>query len=822
MTDLRDQQLQYEIESDTQAAAERLEQLRTQSADGDINLPRAQRFIARAYAQVKQSLDDTVAVKTRGVGGKFKGWLRAIPTDVAAVIALRECISQCAHSTSRNRPATIQVLAGSIGRLYELEVRIREAETINPMYMQKIHEQVKENASTDKRHLRNLYNVAYDRVVKGQIDSTLTEAEVLQLGKFGVQAVMDAGLLHLVKARAANGHNMYSYELTQEVLEFLCDYTETDVQSILNKSTGAMMCPPDPWTTLNDGGYLSARRKQAQPAMTLRGIRKSERKRLRAAFTEREMPVVFDALNFMQSVPFSLHAPTLAAIVRVWQSGGAVMGVPSKSGPQKPPSPFAETWVRADAPEAEVAEFVRWKRSARSYYTEIKEWRGKVREVCGFIKVSTKQPHNIWFPMFFDKRGRWYYRGSPNPQGSDLSKAALHFGRKKPLGKRGLFWLKVHIANCYGFDKVRFIERAKWTDTNWETIQRALDEPENHSDVWGNDTPWCMFSAAWELREAIRSGNPEAYSTGIPVHMDATCSGLQHFSAILRDPVGGGYTNLYDSSPDFTGPKQDIYSKVGTNAVQAIQRDTEDSDAGKAKLALWWDHVGIPRNMAKTPVMTYVYGATLQGTVAFVQDYVEQDLGLQFPEGERPYDYAAYAAKKLIEGIAATVPAADACMRWLRSIAKQQPKGQRMEWRSPTGFLVQHDYQDYDEIVVALRSCGVTEAVVREFNEDTKPIPMQNAVSPNFVHALDASHLTLTALSMQASECDIVGIHDSYGTHCCDVDTMHSAIRESFVEMYRADNVLANFLWDVNGVGEVPMRGTLNLTDVLKSEFFFC
>lgn len=816
---LRDQQLQYEIDSDTAAAAERLEQLKAQSATGDLNLPRAQRFIARAYAQVKQSLDDAIAVKTRGVGGKFKGWLRKVPTDVAAVLALRECIAQCLGAAQRNKAVTIQMLAGAIGRLYELEVRIREAEAVNPMYMQRIHEQVKDNASTDKRYLRTLYNVAYDRVMKGELDSQLTETEVLQLGKFGVQACMDAGILILTKAMGSKG-KMFGYEIDPAVAEFLLDYTDADVQSILNKDAGAMMCPPDPWTNLNDGGYCSPRRKQAQPAMSLRSIRKSERKRLREAFTAEKMPKVFGALNYMQSIPFGLHRPTLEAITRVWEGGGAVMGVPSRSGPQKPPFPFSETWVKAEASEAELEVFNRWKRDTVGYYTAVREWRGKVREVAGFIKVSRKQPHNIWFPMFFDKRGRWYYRGSPNPQGSDLSKATLHFGRKKPLGDTGVFWLKVHIANCFGFDKERFHDRARWTDTHWESIRNALSEPENHPDVWGTDAPWCMFSAAYELNQALLSGNPATYETGIPIHMDATCSGLQHFSAILRDPVGGGYTNLYDDLG--TGPKQDIYARVASCAMQAIKLDSEDSDAEKAKIARWWLKVGIPRGMSKTPVMTYVYGATLQGTVSFVQGYVEGEMKQQWPEGERPYDYASYAAKKLIQGIASTVPAADSAMRWLRNVAKQQPRGQRMEWTSPTGFLVQHDYQDFDEVSVKLRSCGVTEAVVREYNEDTKPLPMQNAISPNFVHALDASHLTLTALEMQALGLDIVGIHDSYGTHPCDVAKLHRAIRSTFVEMYRADNVLANFLWEVNGIGEVPMRGTLDLRRVVDSEFFFC
>lgn len=815
----REQQLQYEIDSDTEAAAERLEQLRKQSADGELDLPRTQKFIARAWEQVRQSLEDTAAVKTRGVGGVFKGWLRKVPADVASVIALRECISQCMGHTKHHKPPTIQSLAGKIGRLYETEVRIREAEAVNPVYMQKIHEQVKENSTTDQRHLRKLYNVAYDRIMKGEMENSLTDAEAIQLGKFGVQAVLDAGVIRLSRSRNSAGSVLAMYEIDPDVAEFLMDYGDKDVQGILNGSTGAMMCEPDPWTNLTDGGYCSPRRKAQQPLMGLRSIRKSERKRLRDAFTAEQMPMVFEAANYLQSNAFELHKPTVHAINELWLSGGGVLGVPRKANPVKPEFPMPDTWVKEDATPAELEEVTRWKRKATAYYDSLREWRSKVREVSSFLKVSTNKDGHLWFPVFFDKRGRWYYRGTPNPQGSDLAKSVLHFGVKRALGKNGLFWLKVHIANSFGFDKDRMQDRARWTEQNWKSIQAALDAPGDHPEVWGTDAPWVMFSAAWELREALLSPNPEAYETGVPVHMDATCSGLQHFSAILRDPVGGGYTNLYDDLG--TGPKQDIYARVAALTMQSIQLDSMDSDPDKAKLAAWWLQTGIPRGMSKKPVMTYVYGATQSGVINGVQDYVEYDMGLKWPEGVRPYDYAAYAGKKLIAGIASTVPAADSAMRWLRNIAKQMPKGQRMEWRSPTGFLVQHDYQDYDEQNIKIRSCGLIECVVREYNEDTKSVPMQNAISPNFVHALDAAHLTLTALKMKEAGMQFVGIHDSFGTHPCNVEHLHYAIRSSFVDMYRKDNVLANFLWDVNGVGEVPMRGSLTLERVLESEYFF-
>lgn len=813
MSDLRALQLQYEELSDTQAAADRFSALRRGAAEGDLNLPRAQKFIARAFSAVKDSLDAAVAVQTRGVGGKFKAWLRKVPTDVAAVIALRECIRQC--TLKRSGFVTIQSLATDIGKLYELEVRIREAEAVNPMYMQRIHEQVKDHGTTSQSHLRALYSKAYDTIMKGELDSTLTAGEMIQLGKFGAQAVMDAGVIYSIKMPGA-----VEFRLSDDVMEFLTEYDDSDVQSVTDKAAGAMLCRPDPWTNTRDGGYLTPRRKIAQPLVSMYNVRKSERQRLRKeVYTAENMPLVFEAGNYLQDQSFSIHRPTLDAITRLWLGGGGVMGVPTRSGPTKPAFPFHETWTKEEASESEREVFTKWKLSVRQYHDDVREWRGRAREVGGFIKVAAATEGEVWFPMFFDKRGRWYYRGTPNPQGSDLSKAALHFGQKKPLGPTGLYWLKVHIANCFGFDKQRFDARARWTDENWPRIQAALAAPEDSPEVFG-DSPWCTFSAAWELNQALLSGNPAAYETGVVVHMDATCSGLQHFSAMLRDPVGGQYVNLMDD--DMGGPKQDIYTKVSQNALEAIKRDTLSDDPNLARIALWWLNRGIPRDMAKKPVMTYVYGATLRGTTEYVQHYIDTSDDPIWPENVRPYDMASYAAKKLFQGIALTVPAAESAMQWLRSIAKQMPNGQRMEWTTPTGFKVQHDYQGYDEVRVYIRSCGIDKTVVHEFNDDTRSLPMQNAIAPNFVHALDASHLTLTALSMKQKGLSMVGIHDSYGTHPSDVTAMHACIRTSFVALYEGRNVLSEFLWEVGGMGEAPMRGTLNLRDVLSSEFFFC
>ncbi len=816
-----DEQLQYELKSDAEASAERLKSLRKAASEGDMSLPKVQRVMLAAFEEVKLSIEAVQASKARGVGGKIRGWIKALPSDLVAMISIRMVVRSCLTVRAKDKPVTIQLLTNLIGSAIELEVRIKEAERVNPMYMEKMHSQVRERGTTDMDHLRQVYMFAYNQVLQEGAESRLGSSERHQIGKFGVQACIDAGMLQVKHGWASKGQ-MVSYELSPEVWEYLMTYDESDVQFFTDPASGAMLCPPAPWTTLNDGGYMSPRRKMTMPLMPLHRIRRDERKRLRKEFTAEKMPQVFECANYLQGIGLQIHRPTLDAIRRVWTAGGGVMGVPGKTGPKRPDCPFPATWSKADAPEHEVEQFMIWKRSVVRYHEAMNNWRGRVRELSGFIKHTANTPEGatLWFPVFMDTRNRWYYRGSPNPQGSDLSKAVLHLSTKKPLGKRGLFWLKVAIANHFGYDKERFAERAAWVDQNWSFIEQALDDPENHAEVFGTDAPWCLFTTAWELREALRSGNPEAYCTGVPIHMDATCSGIQHFSALLRDPVGGRFVNIYDES--FVGPKQDIYGEVATVAQRAAQADLESTDEVVVACATWWLRRGpIERELAKKPVMTYVYGATLRGTATFILDYLEE-AGTEFPDYVGRFELAVYMARKLFQGIGATVPSSEYAMQWLRNAARTVPKGKRMEWRSPVGFLVQHDYIEYLEDRLELRSCGVRTMTYREETDRTVPTSMQNAIAPNFVHNLDATHLTLTALDLKAKGLQMLAIHDSFGTHPCDVDEMHKSIRERFMWLYSNPSILADFMMDCDIVGSAPVRGDLDLSRVKSSEFFFC
>ena len=61
--------------------------------------------------------------------------------------------------------------------------------------------------------------------------------------------------------------------------------------------------------------------------------------------------------------------------------------------------------------------------------------------------------------------------------GDDLSRGLLLFGEAKPLGERGLRWLKIHLSNLYGYDKATFEERVEFVHKHLDDIIDSAENP---------------------------------------------------------------------------------------------------------------------------------------------------------------------------------------------------------------------------------------------------------------------------------------------------------------------------------------------------------
>jgi DNA-directed RNA polymerase len=75
------------------------------------------------------------------------------------------------------------------------------------------------------------------------------------------------------------------------------------------------------------------------------------------------------------------------------------------------------------------------------------------------VRLSVEE--RFYFPCQLDHRGRVYpVPPLMNPQSDHIGRALIEFADGKPLGNnRGVYWLAIHLANCYWKGKVSFKNR---------------------------------------------------------------------------------------------------------------------------------------------------------------------------------------------------------------------------------------------------------------------------------------------------------------------------------------------------------------------------
>ncbi|CAK8985974.1 unnamed protein product [Durusdinium trenchii] len=220
----------------------------------------------------------------------------------------------------------------------------------------------------------------------------------------------------------------------------------------------------------------------------------------------------------------------------------------------------------------------------------------------------------VYFPHNVDFRGRSYpIPPHLNHIGDDVSRGLLQFAEGKALGPEGLFWLKVNLANLFGKNKVSLEDRAAWVDAQRETIVKVVKDPLKAENVewWSkaDDGPWQALARCFELEEIWASPRPQEYISHLPVHMDGSCNGLQHYAALGRDVKGGEAVNLVPAEKP-----QDVYTVVLNVVKRKVQEDADSTDESKevkrVKARRLQELDVLQRKVVKQTIMTICYGVT--------------------------------------------------------------------------------------------------------------------------------------------------------------------------------------------------------------------
>ena len=660
-----------------------------------------------------------------------------------------------------------------------------------------------------KSHIRA--RMAEQVFLDESIEVTISEADKLSLGTTLVEICVDTLGLHEIIIRGKGTSAMKLLRVTPKADEWLANATAMNMA--LESFHLPMIIPPFDWTTLEDGGYLL---RSLHQSTLVRSAAPSAASQVRLG--NADLSRVMAAVNAVQATPWRINQDILGIWRHLRGTGKAGMSVNAQIQiPEAVPVGVEGHDVNR---EARRAAFEAINRNRATLLLENQKDR---------TAALMQSEEAFYYPHNCDFRGRLYPLcgvGAINPQGDDGGKALLEFAEGKALGEDGLQWLYIHTQNTLGNDKVSLQARIDATSAHLEQYLEYARDPLANEGWHAADKPFGFLAACYELLGVSLCASPERFISHLPIALDGTCSGLQHFAGIMLDPKLAKAVNVISSEDK----PQDIYQDVVGN-INAMLTTLEGEEAE------YW-RGKVTRDLVKQPVMCLSYGVTLAGMKAQIADKCKR---LVYRKGQLEYangflnPYSTYLADLVLASINKVSTSAFDVMDYLKAVAKANAKAKpnsidgATHWVSPIGLPVTQDYYAYDvKRVNVFYDAKRIRFICRTGAEATDAKKQVQAFSPNFIHSLDASHLMMTVLACEQARGEAMSfamIHDSFATHCCDTPLLFEIIREQYSLIYQEDVLvhLHDSLSDTVKavVGPPPARGSLNLEDVQASEYLF-
>lgn len=541
-----------------------------------------------------------------------------------------------------------------------------------------------------------------------------------------------------------------------------------------------MLCEPVGWSDQRRGGYLDS---------DLRQNHKLVRTKLSPSVKpELNRTPALRMLNRLQRIPYKINRLVYEVALEC-QEKGETVGKFKQERPLDPPNP--PDWETASK-EAKV-EYRRERTRIEDHNHSIAQSNYRSDE-CLF--VAKKFLNEVfWIPWSFDYRGRVYPLVTClSPQGTDFEKSLILFAEEGPVNEK---WLAFQVATTYGLDKSSMKERQEWVRENVSLISRVANDPmDNLHEVRSAEEPWCFLAACVEYNDCVIEKSRS--TSGLPVSVDATCSGLQHLAGLTLDKSAAEMVNVVP-----TPKPTDAYAVVAAKAKEFLPEEY---------------HPLITRKVTKRTVMTTPYGVTQSSA----RDYIRQELPKELPSGD-PVEVSKVVESVFRKAIPAVIPGPIKAMEYIQKTVASLVTNNGspwISWVSPSGFPVIQYLPKLKATRIETKLLGSrvqTNLVTPTAEPDVRH--HRGASAPNLIHSLDAALLHLTFADYTRP---FTLIHDCLLVRSCDLDQVSLDIREQFVRMYQQP-VLRDWAAQLQvDFDESVIIGNLDITQSLNSPYLFC
>jgi len=539
-----------------------------------------------------------------------------------------------------------------------------------------------------------------------------------------------------------------------------------------------MLVPPRDWSNESPGGYIL---NEVMHGHDL--VRRVDHHRIQG-----ETPLAF--LNQVQKVGYKLNHFTVSVAEKLQERGisvGKFLPIVHYDLPPKPvdieTNKEARKSYRRAAAEVMNKRAQEFKRSCRTRMTMEAVERFKYRD-------------QFYIPWSFDYRGRAYpIPAFLTPQDTDFGKSLIRFADESYVKGKACQWIAFQVATTYGLDKATWDERQEWVGDNIPLIARVAKDPiDNIGDWEAADEPWQFLAACHEYYHvAVMT---DKHTTGLPIAVDATCSGLQILAGLARDKMTAKLVNVLPADRP-----QDAYKVV-------------------AEMAKWNcpDHIKkvMDRKIVKRTVMTIPYNAKPFSNRSYIRDALKEK-GIEIDK-----DDLTTTVKAVRNAMYNKFPGPMSVMKWIEDeVTKAINRGAtELEWITPSGFVVSQKIMKKKTEMLELKLLGRCRLTIA--TEDTKQVDKvrhKAATAPNLIHSLDASLLHLGTIRFKNP---IALIHDSVLCRATDMEELSRIVRETYMYLFAEHNYLNEFASQIGAETEPPIIGDLKPETVIDSDYFFC
>jgi len=541
-----------------------------------------------------------------------------------------------------------------------------------------------------------------------------------------------------------------------------------------------MVCEPNPWNANNYGGYL-LNEGYHYTHFIHQGNRNFNKTRVLKGEDR-----VYNQINYMNSVPFKINTNVLDYILNYGVRDGLILeGLHPKTMEKT-----LESWEKEEV----------MKHNSR-YYLE--------KNILG-IAILFRDVKKIYFPLFFDWRGRIYNDNSYlNYQSNALAKSLLLFAEFRDNDviynkEESLDWLKIFGANCFGkgvlklkdnnykydLNRLSYIDRKAWVNSYEKDIIFL-----NSDFIIKADQPLLFIAFCYEYK--LWKTDKE-YKSLLPIQLDATCNGIQHLALITANAKLAKLVNLLPSTE--SDAPNDVYSialsEINKKIKELVIKESKYINLKKIKL---------DRKIVKRSIMTTPYNVTIKGVVdhlkseSFVKKIIDKNI-LYFPiNSSNTNNYLTgsdlFALGKIIHSILyETHPELQNVVNYFKDIVSiMNELNLPVVWVTPSGLHINQKYPVKKPTQVKSGFYRGSSYTILLPTDKLNKVAQKSAFMPNLIHSLDGATITLLVNSLKKlGKYNIYTVHDCFASNAAGIGLINELVRKSFFEIYAEKEFLFN------------------------------